>query len=112
MSDGFVYINNYYKVNAEIGRRVIADGKPGVITGAEGAHIVVNLDSDKPGVRTFWHPTWKMQYGEIGTVRKMTPGQKRYQDYLKSESNCTFAEWLGVDKQSKDRREWHKKWCS
>ncbi|WP_223214349.1 hypothetical protein ACCQ13_14925 [Xanthomonas sp. NCPPB 1638] len=30
----------------------------------------------------------------------LTPGQRRYRDYLKSESNESFAEWLGVPSRS------------
>lgn len=64
----FEYINQTYGVNACVGRRVIADGKPGIIVGTRGAHIVVNLDEDKPGHKTFWHPTWNMTYLEMEAV--------------------------------------------
>lgn len=108
----FEYINKTYGVNAEEGRRVIADGKPGVITGYNGAHIAVNLDEHKPGHDTYWHPTWNMTYLDIGKIRPMTAGQKRYQEYLNAREwfDGSFAEWLGVDKESKERREYAKRW--
>ncbi|BFM75165.1 TPA: hypothetical protein JI043_05715 [Acinetobacter baumannii] len=107
----FEYINNTYGVNAELGRRVIADGKPGIITGTHNALIVVNLDEDKPGHKTYWHPTWNMQYLGMGKIRKMTAGQKRYQEFLDADwFDGNFAEWLGVDKESKARRESYKKY--
>ncbi|WP_213034168.1 hypothetical protein [Acinetobacter sp. ANC 3813] len=104
----FEYINKNYGVNAEVGRCVIADGEAGVIVGYSGAHIVVNLDKDKPNVRSNWHPTWHMVYGEMGKVRPLTAGQKRYQEFLNADSGLSFAEWLGVDKASKAHREYMK----
>lgn len=102
---GFEYINQTYGVNACVGRRVIANGKSGVIIGTNNAHITVNLDEDKPCVKTYWHPTWQMQYLDLGTVRKMTAGQKRYQEYRDADwFDGTFAEWLGVE-----RRLWAEK---
>lgn len=57
-----------------------------------------------------------MQYLDLGTVRKMTVGQKRYQEYRNADwFDGTFAEWLGVDKKSKERRLWAEKlevWCA
>lgn len=111
MNTDFSYINQHYGVNACIGRRVVANGKSGVIVGAENARIVVNLDEDKPGTRTYWHPTWEMKYQEIGTIRKMTAGQRRYQEYRDADwFDGTFAEWLGVDAKSKERREYAKRY--
>lgn len=88
---------------------LVANGKAGIIVGTHNAYLSINLDEDKPCHVTYWHPTWEMQYGEMGTVRKMTAGQKRYQEYLSLELDCSFAEWLGVDKESKARREWSKR---
>jgi hypothetical protein len=105
----FEYINETYGVNACVGRRVIADGKPGIIVGTRGAHIVVNLDHLKPHQTANYHPTWNVQYLAMGKVRKMTAGQKRYQEFLDADwFDGTFAEWLGVDKKSKERREYAK----
>ncbi len=44
------YVQQYYSVPACIGRRVVVDGKPGVIAKDRGHYIGVNFDSDKPGV--------------------------------------------------------------
>ncbi|WP_111818268.1 hypothetical protein [Acinetobacter baumannii] len=107
----FEYINKTYGVNAELGRRVIADGKPGIITGTHNALIVVNLDEDKPGERTYWHPTWNMQYLDMGKIRKMTAGQRRYQEFLDADwFDGGFDKWLGVDKETRARREFYKKY--
>lgn len=54
------YIRNTYGVPAKRGMRVTAYGKPGVITGAEGAYIMVRLDG-----KTFslpHHPTDEIVY--------------------------------------------------
>lgn len=106
----FEYINKSYGVNACVGRRVIIDGEPGVIVGTHGAYIVVNPDHLKPHQTANYHPTWRVEYQGIGKIRKMTAGQKRYQEYLDADTGCTFAEWLGVDKASKERREQYKNW--
>lgn len=52
------YIRRTYGVPATIGVSVIADGAPGVITGFDNAHVLVNHDGwIKP-----YHPTWRMIY--------------------------------------------------
>ena len=59
------YVRNHYNVPAEVGRRVIANGEPGVIIADRGHYIGVILDSDpKKRIRNY-HPTWEMQYGEM-----------------------------------------------
>lgn len=59
------YVRRHYNVPAEVGRRVIANGEPGVIIADRGHYIGVILDSDpKKRIRNY-HPTWEMQYGEI-----------------------------------------------
>ncbi|MGC5703010.1 hypothetical protein J4P02_22645 [Pseudomonas sp. NFXW11] len=59
------YVREHYKVPAEVGRRVIANGEPGVIMADRGHYIGVILDSDsKKRIRNY-HPTWEMQYGEM-----------------------------------------------
>ncbi len=96
----FEYIKEYYKVPACIGRRVIMNGNPGIIVKDMGNYIGVNFDSDKPNKISPCHPTWKMEYGEIGKIRKMSRSQKRYQEYLNStyyEAGDSFARFLGID---------------
>jgi len=110
MNTDFSYINKSYGVNACVGRLVIVDGEPGVIVGTNSARLTVNFDKDKSNYYSYCHPTWRVEYLEIGKIRPLTAGQKRYQEYLNADLDCTFAEWLGVDKRSKERREYAKKW--
>jgi hypothetical protein len=51
---------NYYGVPAYKGRRVVASGRPGVITGFSGPHIFVRLDGSEFTMP--YHPTWQMEY--------------------------------------------------
>ncbi len=89
------YVRQYYKVPAEIGRRVkVYDGKEGIIAEDRGHYIGVNLDTDKPGVVHNYHPTDGVEYLGMGTVRKLTRSQQNYRDYLNTESSDTFAEWM------------------
>lgn len=76
------YVREHYGVPAEIGRRVIVYGKPGIIAQDRGHYIGVNFDCDKPGVVMPAHPTSEVQYLEMGTVRPMTKAQRRYQRWL------------------------------
>ena len=87
MSAPFDYIIRTYGVPAEIGRRVVVDGQPGIILEDRGNYIGVNFDSDKPGVIKNAHPTWRVEYGDMGKPRKMTRPQERYQRYLRSDSS-------------------------
>jgi hypothetical protein len=57
---GFGYIRAYYEVPAKRGMRVLADGRPGVITGSAGHYIRVRHDGEKTS--RAWHPTWHMDY--------------------------------------------------
>lgn len=54
------YIRNYYRVPAKRGMRVVADGKPGRITGSQGQYLRVLLDGQKRF--ELCHPTWEMRY--------------------------------------------------
>lgn len=81
------YIRDHYGVPAEVGRIVVMDGERGIITGARNGHVLVNFDKDKPGFSIPCHPTWEMEYLEIGVPRKTTKSQQRYSRYLK----CDFA---------------------
>ncbi len=88
------YVKGYYKVPACIGRRVIVNGKPGIIAEDLGYHIGVNFDEDKPGVVFSAHPTWRVEYLGMGTVRKMTRSQARYQRFLRDEFwDGSFIDW-------------------
>ena len=95
------YIKDYYKVPADIGRRVTVNGKQGIIAEDRGHHIGVNFDEDKPGSISPAHPTWKVEYLNMGVIRKMTRSQKRYRDFITG-PDCydNFADFLGI----KERR--------
>lgn len=92
------YVRNHYGVNACIGRRVIAYGKPGVIAEDRGHYVGILLDSDKPGMVNNYHPTDGIQYlDEIGVVRKMTRSQRRYKDFIDADwFDGTFSEWIAL----------------
>lgn len=90
------YVRENYGVPACIGRRITFRGKEGVIAKDRGHYIGVNFDEDKPGQICNVHPTDGVEYGEMGRIRKMTRSQARYQKWLHSDIDCTFAEWLGI----------------
>lgn len=92
------YVKDNYGVPADIGRRVLVDGKPGIIADDRGNYIGVNFDSDKPGVISNCHPTWKVEYLCMGKIRPMTRSQARYQRYLEY-GDCFdgFLEYLRWD---------------
>lgn len=54
------YVRRVYGVPARRGMRVVADGKPGVITSGAGEHIRIRLDGEKHSGH--WHPTWHIDY--------------------------------------------------
>lgn len=78
------YVSETYGVPANIGRRVIVNGKEGIIIADRGNYIGVNFDKDKPGAIINCHPTWKVEYTEMGTIRKMTRSQHRYRAYIEA----------------------------
>lgn len=66
------YVQKTYGVPACIGRRVTVNGRAGIIAEDRGNYIGVNFDDSKPGMIMNAHPTWKVEYGKMGKVRKMT----------------------------------------
>ena len=92
------YVREYYKVPAEIGRRVIVAGKEGVIVGGVGPYVNVLFDKDNPGSAGPCHPMWKVEYLDIGPVRKPSKGRARYLKYLEF-SDCfdSFRDFLRSD---------------
>lgn len=77
------YVRNYYGVPAEIGRRVIACGEPGIIAEDRGGRIGILLDKDKPGRVGSYHPTWKIEYLDMmSKVRQPTRAQARYKRFV------------------------------
>lgn len=88
------YVRERYGVPAEIGRRVLVNGKPGIIAADRGHYIGVNFDADKPGFIHNAHPTADVDYLEMGKVRPMTRAQQRYQEYLEADCFESFAHFL------------------
>lgn len=92
------YVREYYGVPAVIGRRVVVNGKPGIIAEDRGHYIGVNFDADKPGVVFNCHPTSEVEYGEMGAVRKPSRHQARYRRFLEyGDSFDTFIEFCRWD---------------
>ena len=91
------YVKEHYGVPAIIGRRVIVGGKPGVIAADRGHYIGVNFDADRPGIISNCHPTSKVEYGEMGKVRKPSKGAARYLRWLEYgdgfDSFIQFCRW-------------------
>ncbi len=54
------YIRKAYGVLARRGLRVIAIGKPGVITGSRGAYLRIKLDGERRSRK--YHPIWEIDY--------------------------------------------------
>lgn len=75
------YVKQHYNVPADIGRRVTVNGKPGIIVEDRGHHIGVNFDDDKSQEVSPCHPTWKVEYHEIGTIRKVSRSAQRYKRF-------------------------------
>lgn len=94
------YVKEYYGVPAAIGLRILYKGKKGIIAEDRGHYIGANFDADKPGVISNIHPTDEnLEYlKSFGKIRKLTRSQQRYQDYIDSEYDESFAEWMGFIK--------------
>ena len=89
------YVRDYYGVPACIGRRVVINGKHGVIAEDRGHYIGVTFDSDKPGVVCNAHPTSNVEYGGMGLVREMTRAQRNYREFLSADwFHGSFSDWL------------------
>ena len=102
----FEYVRKAYGVPAEKGRRVVAYGKPGVITECRGHHIGINLDECKPGVTHPYHPVDGIEYLGMGTVRKASRFRARYSRFLDyRDSFPSFIEFCRWD--AAPEREWN-----
>lgn len=85
------YVRQAYGVPAEIGRRVTAYGKPGVIAKDMGQYIGIVLDADEPDSVNPYHPTDGIVYLGMGAVRqpkKKTKSQRRAAAYQK------YGDWF------------------
>lgn len=60
------YIRNQYGVPAKKGARVEYTGdrskgtQLGVVTGAQGGHVLIRIDGEKASLP--YHPTWELKY--------------------------------------------------
>ncbi len=91
------YVRDHYKVPAEIGRRVIVGGKPGIIAADRGHYIGVNFDESKPGHILNAHPTSEVEYLEMGSIRKPTRSAARYQRFLEYGDGRSFLDYCRWD---------------
>lgn len=86
MSMNCEYVRTHYGVPAEIGRRVVINGKPGIIAEDRGNYIGVTFDCDPPGTVLNAHPTSEVEYGEMGELRKISSrklrSRQRYSRFL------------------------------
>lgn len=96
MSANCEYVRQHYNVPACIGRRVVANGKPGTIVEDRGHYIGVMLDGERR-VGSH-HPTWEMQYGEMADKIPKLPRRTNW-DKFNDESECYegFADFLGIN---------------
>lgn len=96
----FDYIKERYKVPAEMYREVIVAGKKGVITQDMGNYIGVHFYNRETVEPSPCHPTWEVEYLETFNqnppIKKQTASQRRYREYVHSESGLSFREWLGI----------------
>jgi len=96
------YIQKTYNVPAEYGRIIRFQGEQGIIIDAEGSHLKVLMDKDKPGHTVRLHPVWEVEYLGIGTPRKHSRSTQRYRDYIHSEMNMSFIDWLRYKQYEKE----------
>lgn len=62
------YVRRYYDVPAELDRRIVFDGQPVTIVGAEGGRLLVRFGDDDLGCSRL-HPTWRVDYLDGKGVR-------------------------------------------
>lgn len=99
------YVKQRYKVPDDVGRMVHYRDRTGVIYQLGGNYVNVNFDDRKPGHIEYVHPTDpNLTYGSMGKIRKMTRGQIRYREYLRSETSSTFGEWLKYERYPHDMK--------
>ena len=100
------YVRATYGVPAEIGRRVIVNGKPGIIAADKGHYIGVNFDASKPGVITNAHPASSVEYLGMGTVRKPSKSAARAARFRQyGDSFRSFIEFCRWD--ANPQRSWN-----
>lgn len=94
----FEYIQEYYKVKAEMHREVIVEGRKGVITEDKGNYIGVTFYDDEKRRTLPCHPTWKVEYLETFNHKPPKPknakARQRYLDWLHLDCEMSFGEYL------------------
>lgn len=95
------YIRKNYGVPAQVNMRIKYNGEGGIIWKDGGNYVCACMDKDKPGVTVNIHPSDPdLEYLEMGEPRTPTRSQQRYQNYKRSESDLSFAEWIGARRSS------------
>tara|TARA_R110002126_G_C10234945_1_gene480447 strand:- start:170 stop:457 length:288 start_codon:yes stop_codon:yes gene_type:complete len=92
----FEYIKATYEVDVDLGMDINFNGDRGIVTEDKGHYIGVTFDKDKPGTISSVHPTDDLLSftGKYRKIRKMSRSQQNYSDYIRSEVDCSFAEWM------------------
>ncbi|VVN88460.1 hypothetical protein PS718_01687 [Pseudomonas fluorescens] len=104
MSHNCEYVRQHYQVPAEIGRRVIAYGKPGIITQDFGHHLGIVLDEDTKRQAGRYHPVDGIEYGDMADKLPKPPRRTNYDRYYDEEWNCDFHEYLEINRPHRERR--------
>ncbi|MDN4147589.1 hypothetical protein QYE80_21525 [Pseudomonas tohonis] len=105
MSDNnFEYVRQHYGVPACRGRRVVAYGKPGVITTDFGHHIGIVLDEDVKRQPGRYHPMDGIVYGEMTDKLPKPPRRTKWDRYYDEEWTCEFHEFLGINRPHREQR--------
>ncbi|MEG1082303.1 MAG: hypothetical protein RSE44_27570 [Pseudomonas sp.] len=99
------YVQQYYQVPACIGRRVIAYGKPGVITADFGHYIGIVLDDSTKRQPGRYHPVDGIEYGEMAGQLPKPPRRTNYDRYYDEEWTCDFHEYLGINRPHREQRQ-------
>lgn len=93
----FDYVRQHYGVPACHGRRVIAYGKPGVITTDFGHYVGIVLDEDVKRRPRRYHPEDGIVYGEMATALPKPPRYTNFDRYKDEEWDCEFHEFLNIN---------------
>ncbi len=107
------YVQKHYGVPACIGRRVIAYGKPGIITTDFGHYIGIVLDGSTKRQPGRYHPEDGIEYGEMAEQLPKPPRRTNYDQFEEDDTGLYFHEWLGINIPKYEKRggygDWHHK---
>ncbi|MEJ5863535.1 hypothetical protein [Pseudomonas farsensis] len=98
------YVQRHYQVPACIGRRVIAYGKPGVITSDFGHYIGIVLDEATKRRPGRYHPTDGIEYGDMADKLPKRWRMSNYDKFNDEDSGLDFEEWLCINQPQFQRR--------